>query len=428
MMAKEKFEELKKIISEQKSVFSELDTFSNVLKNSEDDEKRIINSQLENLKKFLKELSDKSVKILEEMNFPKDLSIKKKSLKNKTPKKYGILIRDEIEKNRALAVIELERETVKRLKKKREVIKEVKLKKPSKYVATANKFFLKHATELAKKDLFNSTQRNLIKANLQFILPSYISTMLFTTVLSVFFSFLVILFFLFFNIGIDLPIITLAKENFAGRLLKVFWVIFVIPIATFLIMYIYPSLEKKSIEHKINQELPFATIHMASISSAMMEPTNIFSILISTKEYPYLEREFTKIMNEVNIYGYNLVSALRNMAFNNPSRKLSDILNGIATTITSGGDLSAFFEKRSQSLLFEYQLEKEEQIKSSETFMDIYISVVIAAPMIFMLLLIMMKISGLGIDLSTSMISLLMVLGVTGINILFLTFLHLKQP
>jgi len=40
----------------------------------------------------------------------------------------------------------------------------------------------------------------------------------------------------------------------------------------------------------------------------------------------------------------------------------------------------------------------------------------------------MMKISGLGIALSTSMITLIMVLGVSLVNIIFLTFLHLKQP
>jgi len=48
--------------------------------------------------------------------------------------------------------------------------------------------------------------------------------------------------------------------------------------------------------------------------------------------------------------------------------------------------------------------------------------------MIFMLLFMMMKISGLGVSLSTQMITLLMVLGVSLINVIFLTFLHLKQP
>ena len=210
--------------------------------------------------------------------------------------------------------------------------------------------------------------------------------------------------------------------------MKVFWILFVIPIGTFLIMYFYPSLEKKSIEKQIDQELPFATINMSAISGSMLEPSKIFTIIIKTKEYPYLEKEFTKLINEINIYGYDLVTALRSIALNNPSKKLADLFNSLATTITSGGDLSEFFDKRSQSLLFEHKLEREKYTKTAETFMDIYISVVIAAPMILMLLLIMMKISGLGISVSSSMITLIMVLGVSIVNIVFLAFLHLRQP
>jgi len=159
----------------------------------------------------------------------------------------------------------------------------------------------------------------------------------------------------------------------------------------------------------------------------MIEPSKIFSVIISTGEYPYLNKEFTKLLNEVNVFGYDLVTALRNIAFNSPSKKLSELLNGLATTITSGGDLSEFFDKRSQTLLFDYRIEREKATKSAETFMDIYISVVIASPMILMLLLIMMKISGLGISLSTTAISLLMVAGVAIVNIIFLVFLQLKQ-
>ncbi|MDP2628796.1 MAG: type II secretion system F family protein, partial [Nanoarchaeota archaeon] len=226
--------------------------------------------------------------------------------------------------------------------------------------------------------------------------------------------------------GARLPLITRVTEGIGLRFIKVFWILFIIPIATFLVMYIYPSLEKKNTETKINQELPFATINMASISGSMINPSKIFNIIVLTGEYPYLEKEFIKLINEINVLGYDLVTALRHSAFNTPSDRLSELFNGLATTITSGGNLPAFFEKRAQSLLFEYRIEKEKYTKSAETFMDIYISVVIAAPMILMLLLMMMKISGFGIAIGTSTITLLMIVGVSVINIVFLTFLHLK--
>jgi len=193
-------------------------------------------------------------------------------------------------------------------------------------------------------------------------------------------------------------------------------------------MYFYPTLEKESLERKINQELPFATINMAAVSSSLVDPTKIFSIIISTKEYPTLRKEFIEILNGVNVLGKDLISVLKNNAYTSPSKKLANLFNGLATTINSGGDLSKFFEERAKNLLFEYKIDQEKDTRAAETFMDIYISVVIATPMIFMLLMIMIQISGLGISLSIPVITLIMILGVTVINIIFLTFLHLKQP
>jgi flagellar protein FlaJ len=166
---------------------------------------------------------------------------------------------------------------------------------------------------------------------------------------------------------------------------------------------------------------------MAAISGSMVDPSRIFEIIIKTEEYPHIKKEFIKVLNQINIYGYDLVSALRICASKTPSKKLAELFNGLAINISSGGDLPTFFDKRSQSLLFDYRLEREKATRSAETFMDIYISVVIAAPMILMLLLMMMKISGFGVSLSTEMITLIMILGVSGINLLFLTLLHLKQ-
>jgi flagellar protein FlaJ len=315
------------------------------------------------------------------------------------------------------------------MRKKQKKITQKRAKKKSGYSKASNKLFAKFSRGLSKGGTIKSLKRDLIEANLNFTPAGYMSLTLFTTTLAVIISLLIFLFFMFLNLSLTppYPTISIFEGSYLSRFLKIFWIPLAIPIGTFLLMYLYPSLEKKSVESKINQELPFATIHMSAISGSMIDPTKIFSIIISTKEYPYIEKEFTKLVNEINIYGYNLVAALRDVAFNTPSSKLSELFNGLATTITSGGDLPEFFAKRSQTLLFDHKLEREKYTRSAETFMDIYISVVIAAPMIFMLLLMMMKISGLGVSLSTSMIAVVMVLGVSLINFVFLVFLHLKQ-
>ncbi len=322
----------------------------------------------------------------------------------------------------------LEKLSLKRVKEKKEVIPGYRGEKPSRYVNFAVRSFYSQSRKLIYGGMFSSLRKSLVRANMQFIPENYVSVMLFTTVLSIFISIFLFIFLLFFNISMVAPMISLAGEAIQSRMLKFLWIIFIIPLGTFFMLYSYPSLEKKSIEGKINQELPFVTIHMSSIAGAMKDPSKMFGIIISTREYPAIQKEFAKIINEIHIYGYDLVSALRNSAFNCPSRKLAELYNGISTTISSGGNLAEFFEKRAETLLFDYKIEREKYNKSTETFMDIYLSVVIAAPMILMLLLIIMRVSGLGISLSTPMISLVTILGVTVANIFFLIFLYIKQP
>jgi len=439
---------LYQIIARERKIVNELNFLYNSFDKGTVQEKKLITSQIESLKSSLESLGTKSLETLEKVSLFKKIPKQKEvpaeeeidvnvqnlqnQVQNIAPAVQGTPLQaNKVELGKRRFKLEpLEKLTIKRAKRRK--IKKgegkKKEKKPSKYLKLSSKYFFKYSTKLINKGSFHTLRRDLVRSNMEVVPASYISMIFLTTILSVIVAVLVTLFFLFFNLSALPPFISMTEQAFGIRFLQVFWLLIVVPATTFLFVYFYPSLERQSLESRINQELPFATIHMASISNSMIEPSNIFNIIISTKEYPFLEKEFTKLQNEINVYGYDLVTALRNRAFNSPSRKLSDLFNGLATSITSGGDLPGFFDKRSQSLLFEHRLDKERQSKAAETFMDIYISVVIAAPMILMLLLIMMRISGLGVSLGTNTITIVMVLGVSLVNILFLTFLHLKQP
>jgi flagellar protein FlaJ len=135
-----------------------------------------------------------------------------------------------------------------------------------------------------------------------------------------------------------------------------------------------------------------------------------------------------KVLNQVNVYGFDLVNALKNSARTTSSQKMAELFNGLATTISGGGNLVDFLDKRTETLLFDYKLEREKSTKNAETFMDIYISIVIAAPMIMMLLLILMGVSNINIGITTDVLTILMIAGVFLINLVFIVVLHLKQP
>lgn len=439
--ANDVFLDLKKTISREKKIMEEINSFFQKF-NGKGDETSI-KSQIDYLKFYLNQENAKVSDILNNIYLKKELksqsekeSGEKKGARNpgekrvineKIPKKNFLKTLLKERGIKELGITDLEKDVVKRIEERKIKKAKKKEKGPNMYASTASKMFPEISRSLVSQKFFNSMIQNLLKTNLNFIPTVYISTMLLSTIISCVIGFMIFLFVLIFNVSQTPPFITIVSD-IPKRFLETFWILFLIPIGTFIFMYIYPSLERKSLESGINQELPFATINMSAIAGSKIEPTNIFSIIISTGEYPSLKSQFTKVINDLNIYGHDLVTSLRNAASSCPSKKLEDLYNGLATNITSGGDLAQFFEKRSQTLLLDYRLERERSTKSAETFIDIYISIVIAAPMILMLLLVMIQISGLGISMSTTMISVLMVLGVSVINFVFLMFLRLRQP
>ena len=424
-MIEDNLRKIGEIIAKEKKIAKEVDSLMAYVKNADDDEKKMIKSQMNVLKNSLRDANSNLLSYLEDLTFEELKKIPRAEIpqvqERMVPKHRGWTF------GKKEKITELDKEVLKRLKKKEKQEKVHKETKPSSYVRFANRLFSVKVKDILKQKKFVTLEKDLIKSNLGYTPVTYFSIFFLTMIISFTVSFFIFLFLLLFDIS-AFPTIKFISGNIFIQFLKVFWILIVIPAITLLFMYLYPSMERKSLEGKLNQELPFATIHMAAISGSRIEPTKIFRIVAMTGEYPHLEKEFNKLLNEINVYGYDLVTALKDSAINSPSQKLADLFNGLATTITSGGDLYDFFDKRAQTLLFEYRLDREKQTKSAETFMDIYISVVIAAPMILMLLLMMMKISGLGVALSTSTLTFLVVGGVSMINVVFLVFLQIKQP
>jgi len=300
-------------------------------------------------------------------------------------------------------------------------------KKPSSYARISNKMFLGLSNKLVNSGNFNELRDNLRKANVPFLITTYLSIAIFTTVLAFFGGVGYFIFSLFFSLSLEFPFIGPASTEITHVLINAS-VIFALPILVLILFYTYPMGERRGIEKKINSEIPFVAIHMSAIAGSGIEPSQIFRIIAMNEEYKYTGEELKKVINQVNVYGYDLINALKNTAKNTSSKKLSELLSGLATTIYSGGNLTRFLDKRAESLLFDYRLEREKYSKMAETFMDIYISIIIAAPMIMMMLIILVSITGFNVGMSVPTLAIVIVMVIALINVLFLVFLQIKQP
>ncbi|NPE26508.1 hypothetical protein HNV12_00720 [Methanococcoides sp. SA1] len=327
-----------------------------------------------------------------------------------TKEKKMLTIKDK-DKKKFLKKLKLSDDALKNVKGLEEKRASAVVKKANPYAGFSNKVFLKTSEGLAPS--FDGLGKDLKRSNIHFLLSTYISMAIMSTILAFLFGGLIfggLMLISFSNwIFIFLPF------GFAGLVLAGF--------------YMYPASEASTVQKNISYELPFATIHMSAIAGSNIEPVKIFKIIGASEEYPSVGTEIKKVITQVEIYGYDLVTALKNVSVRIPNKRLAELFSGLATNISTGGALKNYLEKKSENFLVDYRLERQKYSALAGTFMDVYISLLIAAPLVLMMMFIVMNVSGLGFaGISIQLLLLGAVFAIAVVNIIFLFIINAKQP
>jgi len=290
--------------------------------------------------------------------------------------------------------------------------KEVRSIRPSVVAEISNKFFGKISSKF-KGSMADDLRIDLKKANSRFLLETYIS-------IALFFSSSVFL----------LSLITVILCTiFVPSTILFIWIPFVALFFSLVGFYLFPSFEKSAIEKNVSNELPFAIIYMSAISGVNVDPTKIFKLVSDSPEYPNVGIEMRKVINQIEMYGYDLVTALKSVSKITTNVKLAQLLNGMATNISSGSSLKNFLEKESDNLLADYKLDREKYNSVATTFMDVYISVLITAPLIMVMLVVIMNLTNMSVGGLSSGTLIAIAIGMVALfNVIFLIFLQIKQP
>ncbi|PIN92182.1 hypothetical protein CO154_00540 [Candidatus Pacearchaeota archaeon CG_4_9_14_3_um_filter_31_7] len=309
-------------------------------------------------------------------------------------------------------------------------------KQPGNFVKTANKFFGNIGEKIAKSPSSENLRIGLRKANLPYLVSSYVSSVLLIVLIAFIVSLILGIFFSVFKVSlagveslIPIQLSLLPIESILPRLGLAFLISIVISALFLIIGFTYPKSRAKGIQRRLSNEIAFAVMHMAAISSSGIEPTKIFTIISNTKEYPLFSNEAKKITHQINLYGYDLVTALKNVSKTSPSDAMIELFNGIATTINSGGSLNSYLNEKARDFLNDYKLLRQKYISTSATYADVYTGLLIAAPLIFMLMLVLVNVIGVSIGgLTASTIAIIGISAIVLLNIGFIIFLQVSQP
>ena len=267
-------------------------------------------------------------------------------------------------------------------------------------------------------DKFINVKESLITSDTKILFRTYLSLMFFTTVLTFISTFLLTLFFvMLIRLDVLLSIIGLiVMPSFFASVV-------------FMLIYIYPVTVAENRKRDIEANLPFAMTHMAAVAESGAPPLTIFKILSQFKEYGEISKEAEKITRNVDVFGLDELSALRDRSMKCPSQSFKDILQGMLSSIQTGGNIRAYLKEEAGKAMFDYTIRREKYNEILSTYADLYTALLIAAPMMFIVVVSTLSVIGGGfMGLTLDMVMFLGLLTLVFLNMVFLVFIQLTQP
>ncbi|MFW6231383.1 MAG: type II secretion system F family protein, partial [Nanoarchaeota archaeon] len=293
--------------------------------------------------------------------------------------------------------------------------------KPQSYTALANVLMKDASIEVINSfpTFFKNMYKTLRFANITILSSTYTNTMILTSILAGAGA-LVLVGLVSFMVFLS-PALVFANAFLAG----IFGAT-----ATFLGFYLYPQYKMKERSRNINSNLPFAIDHMAAVTGAGVAPNKMFQLISESKEYGQVSVEIEKIVEYIELFGYDLMSAVGKVSSVCPSKRMKEFLGGFISTIESGGELKEYLRESANDAMLHYRLERQKFTDQISTFSDIYTGLMVASPLFFVAALSMVSI--LGGTVGNIDVNTLMIMGtyvfIPLLNVIFIVFMEMTQP
>lgn len=199
---------------------------------------------------------------------------------------------------------------------------------------------------------------------------------------------------------IEVPVIViigaLIMKSAAAALMFAITATIVIEAGTFFMFYTYPSYTANSRKKNIETSLSFATTYMATIASSGAPPATMFKVLSKFKEYGEISKEADRINRDVEAFGMDLVSAIRKTASRTPSSELKELLWGLDTVLTTGGNVGDYLHEKSRTFMAEYKRRLQRYSETLSLLIEVYLTVILVGSIFFVIMSALMSIFGAG--------------------------------
>jgi len=185
-----------------------------------------------------------------------------------------------------------------------------------------------------------------------------------------------------------------------------------------MIMYLYPGLKASSRKGPIDKNLPYVINFLTLLSSSNVPPSLIFESMAKIDTLKEVRLEFSNVIRDIEIFGKDLLTSIVDNAKLTPNEQLGEILEGYVATVRTGGNPTEYL-KISTDIVTKERLGKlDVMLESLSAMAEIYIMMLVAAPLLFIVLFVTLGMIGSSSFGGISMSTILYLLTYLGIPIL----------
>lgn len=269
--------------------------------------------------------------------------------------------------------------------------------------------------------LFRDMDKNLRKSGIKISFRAYVSLIVLMTLL-VSISFLTILSFILISF-LHFPLISSLLFGIGASLL--------VGVSMIISFYAYPIYRADSLKRNLEDGLPFTAGYMAILAGAGVPPDLIFRSLAQVDAPLAGSNEAKTIIRDVELFGFDIFSALESASDRTPSTKFKELLEGFIATIRSGGSLTKYLVTRSRQYMKLKQIAMRRFSDNLGVLAEFYVTLCVAGPLIFVVMLAVMAMlggGGQGLLNPRLLLYLLSYLGIPVGSAVFLIILDAVSP
>lgn len=165
------------------------------------------------------------------------------------------------------------------------------------------------------------------------------------------------------------------------------------------ILLFFQTPKARAADRKILMEAGLASTasYLSAMSSSGVPPDRLFYSLAAEETVAVeIARESKRITRDIEIFGYDILKALKVSAERSPSERFGKFLDGMSATITSGGDLTFYLASESKALMKLKEEETKEFIEQLGVFAEIFMILGVVTPLFLIVIIAILSVIAKG--------------------------------